>query len=191
MDSDGQCTARSKRTGERCKRAPTPGKRVCYYHGGASTGPKTKEGKARSSLNNLQHGIFARRILDAEEQERFDAVVERVQKDFALNRSSDVIAVEAMGLAFVRYGRAMKEGNADAAEKLDRIVRAHLKDLKATKVAREGGAPTLKTTPAEWATQLLEDVKAADKAARKGGKRATPGDQEAADADGTQEEPQI
>lgn len=117
--------------------------------------------------------------------------MERVRKDFALNDSSDVIAVEAMAMAFIRYGRAMKEGNADAAEKLDRIVRSHLKDLKATKVAREGGAPTLKTTPAEWATQLLEDVKAADKAARKGGRRGGTGDQEAADADGTREEPQI
>jgi len=191
MDNDGQCTARSKRTGERCKRAPTPGKRVCYYHGGASTGPKTPEGKARSSLNNLKHGIFANRILDAEEQERFDAVVERVRKDFPLNSSSDVIAVEAMGMAFIRYCRAMREGNADAAEKLDRIVRGHLKDLKATKIAREGGAPTLKTTPAEWATQLLEDVKAADKAARRAGKPDPVDDQEAADADGTREEPQI
>ena len=37
----GQCTAHSKRTGERCKRFCAPGKKVCKWHGGLSTGPKT------------------------------------------------------------------------------------------------------------------------------------------------------
>ena len=31
-----QCTANSKRTGERCKRPPIIGKTVCYHHGGMS-----------------------------------------------------------------------------------------------------------------------------------------------------------
>lgn len=31
-----QCTAKSKQSGERCKRQVTPGKQVCYYHGGRS-----------------------------------------------------------------------------------------------------------------------------------------------------------
>lgn len=29
------CTAHSKRSGQPCGRAPTPGRTVCYYHGGA------------------------------------------------------------------------------------------------------------------------------------------------------------
>ncbi|WP_367619416.1 HGGxSTG domain-containing protein [Bilophila wadsworthia] len=32
----GQCTAKSKRTGERCRRAAMHGQAVCYMHGGAS-----------------------------------------------------------------------------------------------------------------------------------------------------------
>jgi len=39
------------------------------------------------------------------------------------------------------------------------MIRCHLKDLKATKIAREGeaaGGP--ETTPAEWATALLEKL---------------------------------
>jgi hypothetical protein len=32
----------------RCTRYPTPGRKRCYYHGGASTGPKTPEGLQRA-----------------------------------------------------------------------------------------------------------------------------------------------
>lgn len=31
-----QCTAKSKQTGEQCRRFATPGRTVCYYHGGRS-----------------------------------------------------------------------------------------------------------------------------------------------------------
>ena len=50
-------------------------------------------------------------------------------------------------------------GDWDAAERLDRMIRCHLKDLKATKIAREGDAAQgPETTPAEWATALLEKL---------------------------------
>ena len=31
-----QCTAKSKQSGEQCRRQATPGRQVCYYHGGRS-----------------------------------------------------------------------------------------------------------------------------------------------------------
>ncbi|HRR82463.1 MAG TPA: hypothetical protein P5532_12810 [Planctomycetota bacterium] len=142
-------------------------------------------------MNGLRHGIFAHRILNAAEQQEYDAVVARLQKDFALNDSSDAIAVEVMAVALIRYARAMKDGNDDGAEKLDRIVRSHLKDLKATKIVREGETPSISTTPAEWAAALLEEVKATRKAGRKGKARAKADDGKASNADGTQKEPQI
>lgn len=42
------CGARTKKNG-RCLAEPLPGKRRCHRHGGASTGPRTPEGKARRS----------------------------------------------------------------------------------------------------------------------------------------------
>jgi hypothetical protein len=43
-----QCEARSKQTGERCRRHATPGRAVCYYHGGRTPRgfglPHTKTG---------------------------------------------------------------------------------------------------------------------------------------------------
>ncbi len=46
-----------------------------------------------------------------------------------------------------------------AAESLDRMIRCHMKDLKTTKIAREGEEPKgPQTSPAEWASALLEKV---------------------------------
>jgi hypothetical protein len=38
----------------------------CRYHGGASTGPKTPEGKARSSRNGEKHGFFSKVLTESE-----------------------------------------------------------------------------------------------------------------------------
>lgn len=46
----GQCTATSKRTGERCKRFCAPGKTVCKWHGGASNGAP------KGNKNAFKHG---------------------------------------------------------------------------------------------------------------------------------------
>ncbi|MDR2745727.1 MAG: hypothetical protein LBB66_11145, partial [Desulfovibrio sp.] len=45
-----QCAAKCKGTGERCKLKAEPGKRVCRFHGGKSTGPP------KGSRNALKTG---------------------------------------------------------------------------------------------------------------------------------------
>lgn len=61
MDSDhpmdARCTARSKQSGERCKRRPIPGGTVCVMHGGAA--PQVQE-KAMDRLLALQAPAIAR-----------------------------------------------------------------------------------------------------------------------------------
>jgi hypothetical protein len=49
------CGARRRRDGEPCQGLSVPGKRRCKWHGGASTGPRTDEGRARSMANLRQH----------------------------------------------------------------------------------------------------------------------------------------
>ena len=51
-----RCQARSKRSGEQCRKAACRGKSVCRTHGGASTGPKTDGGKARCAEAKTVHG---------------------------------------------------------------------------------------------------------------------------------------
>ena len=171
-DESRRCTATSKRRRERCRRQAVPGYTVCRYHG---ANPDNHGGcppeKAQGNTNALKHGAYARRILDDGEQRVFDEVVTAFRGDFSLNDSSDVLALEAMAMAYIQYVRAANAGNAQAAETFDRVVRSHLRDLKATRLGREGETTGPQTTPAEWVTALLEDLYTGDLRA-KGSKTA-------------------
>jgi len=61
-----QCTARSKRTGERCRAQAVAGRTVCYHHGGRSpAGPASP---------SFKHGRYSR-FLPARLQERYQEAV--------------------------------------------------------------------------------------------------------------------
>jgi len=53
-----RCTAKSKRSGEQCKKPALRTSRTqkCQFHGGRSTGPKTKKGRLNIALAKTQHG---------------------------------------------------------------------------------------------------------------------------------------
>jgi hypothetical protein len=57
-----QCSAKSKRSQERCRNPAIKGKTKCKHHGGRSTGCKTPEGKARQIAANTKHGRETRAI---------------------------------------------------------------------------------------------------------------------------------
>jgi hypothetical protein len=117
-------------------------------------------GAPKGNTNNLQHGIYANRFLSEKERPIFDAIIAQLHEDFVFNKSSDFIQVELVAVYFLKLGRAQEAGDWDAAERLDRMIRCHMKDLKTTKLSREGSEPTQpETTPAEWATALLEKLK--------------------------------
>lgn len=46
-----RCGARRHRDGQPCEALSVPGRRRCRFHGGASTGPRTPEGKAKAAAN--------------------------------------------------------------------------------------------------------------------------------------------
>ena len=124
-------------------------------------------GAPEGNTNALKHGIYADRFLTPEERVVFDAIIEQLHQDFVFNKSSDFMQVELVAVYFLKLERAQEAGDWDAAERLDRMIRCHLKDLKATKIAREGEEPKgAETTPAEWATALLERLAEAEKKAK-------------------------
>ena len=51
-----RCLARSKRTKQQCRAPASKGKTKCRFHGGASTGPKTPEGRQRCTAAKTIHG---------------------------------------------------------------------------------------------------------------------------------------
>lgn len=55
-----QCKAKAKHSGQRCRKAAMKGKKVCRTHGGASTGPRTAEGRARCAAAKRTHGTDSR-----------------------------------------------------------------------------------------------------------------------------------
>jgi len=163
-----QCTAHSKRSGERCRKRAAPGKNVCRMHG-ANAGPPP------GNLNGLVHGAYVERVLAPEEQAIYDGFLAKIREDFELNNSSDEVQVLMAAMSFVQFCRAQQAGKETAAETQARIIRASLKDLKATKLAREGETSSnLNTSPAEWATALLEKIRESEKPKAQG-KKASRG----------------
>ncbi len=55
-----QCHAKSKRTKQQCRAPASKGKTKCRFHGGASTGPKTPEGRQRCAEAKTVHGLETR-----------------------------------------------------------------------------------------------------------------------------------
>jgi hypothetical protein len=130
-----------------------------WHRNQGKTKPPNRVGAPEGNKNRLKHGIFADRCLTPEEKQMFDVLIERLHQDFQFNKSSDFIQVELVGVYSVKLVRAQMEGNTQAAESLDRMIRCHMKDLKTTKVAREGQEPKgPKTSPSEWAAALIEKV---------------------------------
>ena len=56
-----RCQAQSKRTKLQCAAPAVSGKRVCRTHGGASTGPKTTEGRQRCAEARTKTGTETRK----------------------------------------------------------------------------------------------------------------------------------
>ena len=61
-----RCTAKSKRSGEQCKKPALKTSRTqkCQLHGGRSRGPVTAEGKARSAAANYKTGEYTQAAID-------------------------------------------------------------------------------------------------------------------------------
>jgi hypothetical protein len=57
-----RCQALSRRSKLQCKKPALTGKRVCGFHGGKSTGPKTAAGRQRCAEVKTVHGRETRAI---------------------------------------------------------------------------------------------------------------------------------
>lgn len=54
-----QCKAKSKRSGKRCQNWAMHGKNTCRFHGGKSSGPRTREGLEKIKSSNTKHGFYS------------------------------------------------------------------------------------------------------------------------------------
>ena len=117
-----------------------------------------------ASTNAAQHGIYCAQFLSHDEKMLFEQIIDSINQDFVLNGSSDRMQAKTVAMTFVQIGRALEADDTEALERLDRILRSNLKDLKMTKMTRESEASgKFDTTPAEWATALIEKLRTQEK----------------------------
>lgn len=108
----------------------------------------------------LQNGIFANRIFGAEEMALFTGMVEIFREETAFNGSGDMVQLELFCIYCLKISRALMAEQWDAVERLDRMIRSHMMDLKLTKKMREGeGAADKVSSPMDYAMQLVERAK--------------------------------
>ncbi len=130
---------------------------------------KPKRGAPFGNQNGKKHGLYVSSFLTEDEFPLFDAILDRLHDDFVFNKSSDLMQAELVAVYFLRLARAQTLGDFDGAQKLDQMIRAHLRDLKTTKLAREGDQPKQpEGSPAEWATKLLEKAATVRRKSAKG-----------------------
>ena len=124
-----------------------------------STGRVPGQGGQPGNLNGIKHGVFADRFMSESERDVFEEMMALFHEEFLLNRSADFIQLEFAGIYMLQLARAILVGDWETASKIDGLLRANLKDLKATKRTREGdGTPQTSISPAEWASELLVKV---------------------------------
>ncbi len=58
------CCGAKTRQDKFCKKPPLKGKKRCKLHGGASTGPRTEQGKARVAAAHFKHGKRSKRYVE-------------------------------------------------------------------------------------------------------------------------------
>ena len=64
-DSIQICLAKT-RSGGLCQRAGSPKNGRCHLHGGASTGPRTREGRARIAAAQFKHGRRSKAFVEGQ-----------------------------------------------------------------------------------------------------------------------------
>ena len=88
-DWPGQRCGAKTRKGTECQRPANKSNGRCRVHGGASTGPRTEEGRARISEANLRHGRYTK---DKLEKRRENADKGRVIRKELRQLERDLIA---------------------------------------------------------------------------------------------------
>ena len=113
-----QCQARSSRTKLQCRAPAIKGKRVCKWHGGRSTGPKTDAGRQRCAEVKTIHGRETREV--------------RYKRSLA---SARLAVLEAVGhtLGFMNGARTrgrQPDRMAEAYPELQTLAKAYVKSSK-------------------------------------------------------------
>ena len=85
-----RCRAKSKQSGEQCKRWSSPGKEVCYYHGGAKG-----SGAPKGSQNRVTHGAYLRIFKTPEANAEYLKALDELTQDPRMALLRDAATMQA------------------------------------------------------------------------------------------------
>ena len=113
-----RCAAIFKATGQRCTATSLVGRRTCARHGGASTGPRTIQGKKRCSAARTVHGQ--------------DTIAMRQERSLG---SARIAVLEAVGFSIGLMSGGRTRGRrpdrmAEAYPELQELLKVHEKSSK-------------------------------------------------------------
>jgi len=112
-----------------------------------STGPKTPEGKARSALNALQHGIRSSlAVIPGESREEFETLYDAIRDDFQPTDSMEEILVRQIASAEWRLQRMQR---AEAALRNSIYKAMQTLKVRSPNRANEPNSPSAPATSAE------------------------------------------
>ena len=110
----GQCTATAKHTGERCKRFCRPGKTVCKWHGGASTGPP------KGSKNALKTGQYEKIFPSCMTQDELTHAADMNTTPFDIIEQ-EIVIIRTREIRMMKRLRAALDAEAEAEKKMVNI----------------------------------------------------------------------
>lgn len=107
-----RCGAKTKSKGGTCQKSAGwgtdhPGSGKCRIHGGASTGPKTEEGKKRIAENALKHGAYSDRLLNEQEKEIYDLLWDNTIEKFSLDKDN-ALHMSVLNRACITYIKLLR-----------------------------------------------------------------------------------
>lgn len=105
----GQCISQASTTGERCRGYAKGPHGKCYNHGGSSTGPKTEEGKEKSSQNAADHNAYRESFLEDYLTEEEADRVTNLEKILSTPEGSQQHARMMAGVALEQFKRSGDE----------------------------------------------------------------------------------
>jgi hypothetical protein len=137
-----RCTAKSRQTGEQCRRWASPGFSVCYFHGARGGRPKGTPRSPNSPLppppprgnkRALRHGGYSPRLLPRE-QEAYETLRAALMGEFR-DRGKDPATAEVLvhraAFAYAKIGTVIAaEGALQAVARLNRMPLEALRELK-------------------------------------------------------------
>jgi len=87
-------------------------------------------------------------------------MIEIFREETAFNGSGDLVQLELLCIYCLKITRAVMAEQWDGVERLDRMIRMHLSDLKLTRKMREGDGPADGTpNPLDFAMELVEKAR--------------------------------